>query len=248
MEDLKYLIPGAVQGFVRSLISYPFEVIKTQMQIQNKSTFETIKYIYKNDIYKFYRGIGVPLVQIPLERSIQFYIYEKTKKNNSIFKNSFLTSFITNSIFAPFSIFQVNIMNTNKNNYKNMRNFFMKSNKNQILYKGISLEISKNYFSTFTYFYIYSFMQKNLKFENYYQKTFISGVLSSIGVWMVVLPYDTIKIKYQTSDHKLKDILLSFNKNNYTNLWKGFTPIVLRTFPSSGIGMICYEYTKNKLI
>ena len=245
MEDLKYLIPGAVQGFVRSLISYPFEVIKTQMQIQNKSTFKTIKYIYKNDIFKFYRGIGVPLVQIPFERSIQFYIYEKTKENNNIFTNSILTSFLTNSIFAPFSIFQVNIMNTNKNNYKNMKNFFMKSPKNKILYKGISLEISKNYFSTFTYFYIYSFMQTNLKFENYYYKTFTSGVLSSIGVWLVVLPYDTIKIKYQTSDYKLKDILLSLNKNNYKNLWKGLTPIVLRTFPSSGLGMICYEYTKK---
>ena len=107
MDELKILIPGAIQGFVRSLISYPFEVIKTQMQINNTKMVETVKNIITYDKYKFYRGVSVPLIQIPLERSIQFYIYEKSKNNNNIFMSSFITSFFTTTLFAPFSIFQI---------------------------------------------------------------------------------------------------------------------------------------------
>lgn len=248
MDDLKMLIPGAIQGFVRSLISYPFEVIKTQMQINNTKMIETVKNIITYDKYKFYRGISIPLIQIPFERSIQFYIYEKSKNNNNILMSSFITSFVTTTLFAPFSIFQLNIMTANKNLYKNMKNFIINSNKKKIFYKGISLEVSKNYMSTFIYFYTYSYLQKKINTNNYYLKTFISGVFSSISVWLIVLPYDTIKVKYQTSDNKLIDIIKNINKNNIFNLWKGITPIIIRTFPSSGIGMIAYEFTKNKLI
>jgi len=247
MDDFKKLIPGAVQGFVRSLISYPFEVIKTQMQIYNKNMIPTIKYIINNDINKFYRGISIPLVQIPLERSIQFYIYEKSKNNNSILMSSFFTSFFTNTLFAPLSIFQLNIMTADKNKFKSFKNFIINSDKKKIFSKGISLEISKNYMSTFTYFYIYSSLQQNLKIKNYYQKTFISGVFSSIGVWLIVLPYDTIKVKYQTSNYNLKDIITKINKTNILNLWKGLTPIIIRTMPSSGLGMVSYEFIKNKI-
>jgi hypothetical protein len=245
MEDLYNLIPGALQGFSRSLISYPFEVIKTHMQINNTNTMETIKYFLKNDKMKFYRGIAIPLTQITFERSLQFYIYEKTKENNSTVVNSFLTSFITNTIFAPISILQVNIMTSDKDRFKNLTNFLKNSEKKKIFSKGISLEISKNYFSTFSYFYIYSTLQKKLNFENYYCKTFFSGVLSSIGVWIVVLPFDTIKVKYQTSNNSLVNIIKS--THNYRNLWKGLVPIIIRSFPSAGLGMVVYEYSKIKL-
>lgn len=248
MDDIKLLIPGAIQGFVRSLISYPFEVIKTQMQINNTKMINTVNNIILNDKYKFYRGIGIPLIQIPLERSIQFYIYEKSKKYNNIFLSSLFTSFFTNTLFAPLSIMQINIISSNKNMYKNIKHFIINSDKKKIFYKGISLEISKNYISTFIYFYLYSYFQKNLKINNYYKQTFISGILSSIGVWLIVLPYDTIKVKYQTSNNSLKNIILNINSKNITNLWKGITPIFIRTIPSSGFGMIVYEFTKNKLL
>ena len=245
MEELYNLIPGALQGFSRSLISYPFEVIKTHMQVNNTTTINTIHKFLKNDKMKFYRGIGIPLTQITLERSLQFYIYEKTKKNNSIGMNSFITSFVTNTIFAPISILQVNIMTSNKEKFNNLFSFLKKSNKSKIFSRGISLEITKNYFSTFTYFYIYSTLQKNLDFKNYYHKTFVSGVLSSIGVWAIVLPLDTIKVKYQAFDSTLINVIK--NINNFRILWNGFVPIIIRTFPSAGIGMVVYEYSKNKI-
>lgn len=245
MDELYNLIPGALQGFSRSLISYPFEVIKTHMQVNNTTTINTIKHFLKHDKMKFYRGIGIPLTQITFERSLQFYIYEKTKNNNSIGMNSFLTSFITNTIFTPISILQVNIMTSKKNNFNNLTSFLKNSDKSKIFSRGIGLEISKNYFSTFIYFYIYTYLQKNLDLKNYYHKTFLSGVLSSIGVWAVVLPLDTIKVKYQTSESNLISVIK--NINNIRILWNGFIPIIIRTFPSAGIGMVVYEYSKNKI-
>lgn len=243
-NNLKLLIPGAVQGVTRSLISYPFEVIKTQMQINNNTFLTTAKNIYKTDIRKFYRGITVPLMTIPLERSLQFYIYEKNKKNENIFYNSFMTSFITNSIFTPLSILNVQVINTNKNNFKNTFSFIKSQNLEKLFYRGIWLEISKNYLSTFTYFYIYSTSLKKIPTENLYVKSFFSGIISSIGVWLIVLPLDTYKIRYQVSN---KSLLNCFYDLKGVNLWRGLMPIIIRTCPSSGIGMLAYESTKKML-
>ena len=247
MVNFYDLIPGAVQGFTRSIISYPFEVIKTDMQINNNNFFKTTYSFIKNDPRKFYRGIGVPLTLITVERSLQFYIYENTKKNNSIFKNSFLTSAITNTIFTPFAILQVNIMTSKQNSYTGLINFIKQSNIKKIFSKGIYLEISKNYLSTFTYFYIYSTLQNKLNLDNFYTKTFISGVFSSLGVWGIVLPIDTIKVRYQVSNKNFLHMLKEVNKGTILSLWSGYTPIAIRTMPSAGIGMIAYEYAKNKL-
>ena len=123
------------------------------MQINNIDFIKTTNKIIKNDINKLYRGISVPLITIPLERSLQFYIYEKSKKNNNILYNSFITSVVTNSIFTPLSILNINIINSTKENFNNIYQF-IKNKKKNIFYKGIHLEISKNYLSTFTYFYI----------------------------------------------------------------------------------------------
>ena len=240
-------IPGVVQGVVRASISFPFEVVKIDMQLNNNNILSTFKNIIKNDPKKFYRGIQVPLLATGLERGFQFSIYEKTKKNNSIFVNSFLTSFISNTIFTPLSILTVRIMASKKDDYKSLINFIKKTKEEKTLSKGISLEISKNYLATFTYFYMYSTLQKNIDINNYYLKTFTSGVLSSIGVWAIILPFDTIKVKYQVSNQHILKIIKNINSRNILSLWSGFTPVVLKTIPSAGLGMIAYEYTKKKL-
>jgi hypothetical protein len=240
-------IPGVVQGVVRASISFPFEVVKIDMQLNKNNIFYTFNNIIKNDPKKFYRGIQIPLLATGLERGFQFSIYENTKKNNSILVNSFLTSFISNTIFAPLSILTVRIIASKKDNYTSLINFIKKSKKEKNLSKGISLEITKNYLSTFTYFYIYSTLQKNTDINNYYLKTFISGVLSSVGVWTIVLPFDTIKVNYQVSEKSLLKIIKNINSRNLLSLWSGFTPVVLKTIPSAGFGMIAYEYTKKKI-
>ena len=82
--NFKNLLPGFCQGITRVTISYPFDVIKINMQkLIFKNTIESITHIYKNDPYKFYRGSFLSYTSVSLERSIQFYFLEKMNKQNS---------------------------------------------------------------------------------------------------------------------------------------------------------------------
>jgi hypothetical protein len=73
MSSLDYL-PGFIQGITRVLISYPFDYFRIF-----KQTNININYIKEIKEFKFYRGIGFPLVSVPVDRAITFNIYEKLK-------------------------------------------------------------------------------------------------------------------------------------------------------------------------
>ena len=78
-KDLYGLIPGFVQRITRVDISCPPDIVKVQKQLF-PTTLQTIKYIFKHDLFKFYRGSSMSYFVIDIERSIQFYILEKLKK------------------------------------------------------------------------------------------------------------------------------------------------------------------------
>ena len=57
---------------------------------------------------------------------------------------------------------------------------------------------------------------------------------------------ETIKVEQQIKNNTIGTIL----KHRITtygvfNLWKGITPVYVRTIPSSICGMVMYEYTKK---
>ena len=71
LNDFTYGLFGGLSG---TLISHPFDTIKTRIQ-SNKAT--TIKQAVK--IGKLYSGLTPPLIGIMLEKSIVFGFYEKSK-------------------------------------------------------------------------------------------------------------------------------------------------------------------------
>lgn len=78
--------------------------------------------------------------------------------------------------------------------------------------------------------------------------TTISGGVGGVCLWTAVFPFDVAKsyIQIQNSRapmlHVIRDI---FRNEGFTRLYKGLSPTLLRTFPSSGVLFVAYEYSKH---
>jgi hypothetical protein len=70
-------IPGFLQGLTRVIISYPFDYIRTNIQTQEYKNIFSYLYQKKLTVKDAYRGCSIQLLSVPIDRSIQFYLFEK---------------------------------------------------------------------------------------------------------------------------------------------------------------------------
>lgn len=229
--DLLSLVPGFVQGFVRVLISYPFDYIRTNLQTQQ---YTSIRDFYKrNDmtIPKLYRGLHIPLLTVPIDRAIQFYIFEWCNKNKYTLIQSSLVATSISSIYSiPINYLQTMIM------AKNTR-ISLKT----ISYKGFYSDLVRAFLSSFFYLSIYGKLRETVPKEKH--NYFLFGITASTCMWSLVYPIDTIRVLKQTSNLSYLDIIK--NNTNILNLYRGYPLVVLRSMPSAGFGMMAYEYSKS---
>lgn len=246
LDELKLCIPGLMQGITRVSISYPFDVLKVNMQkMVYKTTLNSFVDIIKNDPFKLYRGSSLCYVSVSIERSIQFYLLEKyTKQYNPYICGSVVSLF--SSIYnVPVQYLTTSIaLNKSKTSLRNHVYNTFKSGKTP--YKGYIIETLKNQLGSTlflgTYYYIRNMFGENVKLSPFY------GALSGLTVWCIIFPIDTIRTEYQTSDTNIKQLIKQrYMHHGLMSFYKGLTPIIVRTVPSSSLGMLVYEYTRSKL-
>lgn len=78
------LVCGSFAGLAYILTAHPLDSIKVRMQLDRRGTIslrETIKETYIHEGMRgFYKGMGSPLITIPLVNSIVFASYEFAKR------------------------------------------------------------------------------------------------------------------------------------------------------------------------
>lgn len=247
-KDLKNLIPGLMQGLTRVSISYPFDVVKVNMQkLYFKNSYEAALSILKTDPFKFYRGSSLSYTTIGLERSIQYYYLEKLNKKGY---NPYLTGFGM-SIFSSLYNIPVQYITTNlaakREKNLSLSKYIGELIKNRSnIYKGYMIETPKNILGSTLFLGTY-YQVRNTFGENKYLSPFY-GAISGLNVWFVIFPIDTVRTEYQTTKKNIKDIILERYKNNgIKSFYRGLTPIVIRTIPSASFGMFVYEFFREKL-
>jgi hypothetical protein len=72
---LEEFIPGFCQGLSRVFIAYPFDFLKTKIQMG--ATNGVVDYLRTHGIRSVYRGMSIPMVVIPIERSLQWAMFDK---------------------------------------------------------------------------------------------------------------------------------------------------------------------------
>lgn len=227
------LIPGFIQGIVRVLVSYPFDYIRTNIQTQQYQSITEFLKINNIKMRNLYKGLSVPLLTVPLDRAIQFCIFERCRNYSYTNSQSSLIATLISSIYSiPINYLQTQIM-TNKNKIG-------KINYKELSYKGFYSDISRNFLSSFLYLSIYGELRNRIPEEKH--NYFIFGVITSSLMWGCVYPLDTIRVLKQTAEKSYIEIIKSTLIKNY---YRGLPIVILRSVPSSGLGMVSYEYSRK---
>jgi hypothetical protein len=240
-------IPGYLQGTTRVLISHPFDYVRIYLQSNQSSS---IKDFFKNHSYKnLYRGVSIPLLIVPIDRSIQFKSYEFLNKYYNPFISGALCGIIS-SIFSLPSNFLCNnyILKENKNNLRAfIKEELSKYNDIKKLIFGYKPELIRSILGSSIYLGVYGNLRNIFGSDNY--QPIINSMVAGLSVWTITYPLETLKVEQQVNNNKnIKDIYNDrIKRYGFFNLWKGILPIYIRTIPSSVIGMIVYEKSRKLL-
>jgi hypothetical protein len=243
LNDFTYGLCGGLCG---TIISHPFDTIKTRIQ-SNK--VPSIKQAIQ--IGKLYSGIIPPLVGIMLEKSIVFGFYEKSKSigfNN--FFSGIIGGFISTLVVTPVDRLKINYQN------RELKLLNVLTIKN--LYKGFTPTIFRETPGFGIYFSTYNFLTEKFNKSGDNFKTFGFGSLSGLSAWMFIYPSDLIKTNYQSNNNDLtlpntikKIWSLNNDSNNvirgFRNFYKGFSLAIMRAMPLHGGVFLGYETAKKYL-
>ena len=242
------LIPGYLQGLSKMFITYPADVIKIKMQTRNyKNIRDCFKNILKKDKYIFFRGIKLPLLTFPIERAISYKIFEDlNKKNHNPYVSSIFSSLIGSFVNVPVQFFTTNAINMKKSDYSNISNLIKENLKNKNnFYKGYFIETSRSVTGSVIFLGTYGNLRNILKnkSENHIA---ISSILSISLTWLLTFPLDTIRVEKQITNETIREIInRRHNRWGFFHFYKGITPVLIRSFPSTLIGMYVYEYSRD---
>jgi solute carrier family 25 carnitine/acylcarnitine transporter 20/29 len=221
-------LPGFLQGITRVLISYPFDYFRIF-----KQTNQQINYIHEFKNFNFYKGLGFPLLSVPIDRAITFNLYEKLKKENySSLECSFYPSIFSSIYMTPISLINTNYIYLKEKPVLSI----LKENFNKNIFRGISVELLRNNLSSIVYLYTYKKLSDN------FNNPFVNGSISSFALWTLFYPLDTIKVKKFINNDTYLNII---KKNTLKSLYNGIGLVYLRTIPSAGLGMLVYEKSKT---
>lgn len=242
---------GLYGGFIGTLVSHPFDTIKTRIQ---SNTVTNLSQALK--MGKLYSGITPPLVGIMLEKSIVFGFYEKSKQfgfNN--FWSGIIGGFASTVIVTPVDRLKINFQNNElkMNSIETVKKVLNPKN----LYKGFTPTIFRETPGFGIYFSTYNYLKNKFPANDNIGKTFAYGALSGLSAWCFIYPSDLIKTNYQ-SEHSnglslidtTKKIWSESNSSNkitkgISNFYRGFHFAILRAMPLHGGVFMGYELAKK---
>ena len=248
-DDLNKYVPGYLQGLVKITLSYPFDTIKVQMQKGlHPTTISTLHNILKTDPYKLYRGSMLPYMIIPVERAIYYRYAEKLNAKYNGFASGLIMGAVSSIYYVPMQYATTNavlLSQTNyKTNYKNIFNLVYKTNiKN--LYKGFTVELVRSSLTTSIFLGTYMHIRDTVQPSPMLLAPLL-GPFSSTVSWAIVFPLDTIRTEKQTTNQSFMTIINNKLKTyGIRSFYRGLTPIIIRTIPSTSLGMYLYEYSRS---
>ena len=228
----KEFLYGICGGFTGTLLSHPFDTIKTRIQTGNYKCI--LSAAQEGQLYK---GLPAPLLGIMLEKSIVFGFYNKAKNNGfNNFWSGIIGGFASTVIVTPIDRIKIHIQNNNK--YSSL--------KLTTLYKGFLPTIFRETPGFGIYFTTYNYLNTN---NNNLYKSFLYGAASGFMAWLFIYPSDLIKTKNQSQQGDILQIIKSiyYTKPNYglLNFYRGFSLAIMRAMPLHGGVFLGYELSKK---
>lgn len=239
-------IPGFAQGTVRVLISYPFDYLKTHLQMNKTPSIK--EFVKNNSIKSVYRGASLSLMTIPVERAIQYKLYETFNKKMNPFGSGIICGAISSCISLPMnSVINNYILNEKEKNLREYLKNTVKTNSVKSYFYGYKPELMRSTLSTTIYLGVYGNMRN--RFGNDGLQCAINSSVAGVSLWTFAYPFETLKIEQQTNGNlAMIDVVKTrVNEKGVFNMWRGILPVYVRTLPSSVAGMLVYEKMRELL-
>ncbi len=230
---------GLISGIVSTLICNPFDVIKTNSQLNNKINYN-IKFLY--------RGIISSLITIPSYWSIYFYTYNKLKYHNrtrTSFLNGFIACNIATTITCP--LWFIKQKNQTTNDF-NLIKFYKKNGITPFYNALLNTYIINSSFIIQIPLYENLKQNNNLNFyiKNDTLRIFLITSISKTIASCVFYPFDTIRaIKREKFHSTLLNIVNKLNKNPI-KYYNGLGIYLLRSIPYHATTFCTFEYIKKR--
>jgi hypothetical protein len=243
MESLlKAYLPGAVASVASLSIGYPFCTIKTRLQSGKfDKLFDCIKQ------RTLYRGIAAPLTTALIVRPMEFAIFEKTRSQIGNLNAGIVAGLAAGVIGSPIHFTKVNIQTHGHPIGQFIRNTYQTQGLSGF-YKGYPLNILTSGVYGGIYLGVYGKLRDIM--TDSHLVYFSIGGLSSLITVALVFPLDIARTRVLTSQDRLgmiecwRSIL---EKRGILGLWRGILPVCVKTFPSSAVGMMTYEFVRKKI-
>ncbi|CAF1318121.1 unnamed protein product [Adineta ricciae] len=228
------------------------------------------KIISKEGFFGLYKGMGAPLVGVTPMFAVCFFGYGIGKKLQTpsgehgeytltqIFAAGMLSGVFTTVIMAPGErikcLLQIQHAGHEKryNGPMDCAKQLYKEGGIRSIYKGTALTLMRDVPASGVYFASYEYLKKALRSEGQSDlgalKTLLAGGLAGICNWVVAIPPDVLKSRFQTAPAGkytgIGDVLRELIRTEgIRSLYKGIVPVMLRAFPANAACFLGYEVT-----
>ena len=232
-------ISGATLGFTKIMIGYPFDTVKSRMQVNKNLNYVELMYNGNKSILNLYKGFELPLIANSLKRGTQYYTFEQM---NSLTSSTYLSGFIAGGVSSvitnPVNVIKNKIQTgegTGNSSFSLLKTVISEGK----LFKGLSQSILRDSLFSGVYLGVYGYFRERFPKTPYYYS--ISGLIAGISSWVVLMPFDTYRTMVQAEK---MDNLRAVRKNPLI-LWRGLSVMLIRRGPINMINMVIYEYIKN---
>lgn len=246
---------------------------------QFKGTLDCVsKTLRREGVKGFYRGMLAPLIGATPVNAVCFFGYGLGVRLQSdgsptavgkltdkqLFNAGMLSGLCTAMVNAPVErikcLLQIQQGSSSKVMYQGFWDCARKVYANGGIasnYRGILATFARDIPASGVYFMGYEWLKRNgetfFHTSNTTALTLLSGGFAGIFFWMVAIPADVIKSKFQTApDGKYTDgyksvVTSMFQKQGLTGFYRGAIPVFIRAFPANAACFFGYEATMKFL-
>lgn len=228
---MEEIVAGGLAGIAQTVVGYPLDTVKICIIEKHPIVFRNL-----------YQGCLSPLVGALLVNAQTFYTYEYFKKRYNTFTSGVLTGLGISLIETPTELVKIRMQLAQNPTYGQT----IKEIGISRLYHGFTSTCSRNGLALGLYFVSYDFTKKRI--QNEYLASLAGGAVAGFTCWAPIYPIDCMKSRIQ-ADTSYKTNLRSFikNKDMRANLWRGFTPCIIRSIIVNPFIFFTYEISKKYL-
>jgi solute carrier family 25 carnitine/acylcarnitine transporter 20/29 len=251
---------GCIAGFVRAIVSQPFDTIKTKMQM-NPSYYGTSLNCLRMSIQSegalsLYRGLTFPLIGNGFIVGTHFHTYNNMKDTLPSPVTGALAGAFGSLISGPVEYVRIKMqLVTDLDNHKHYRNSvdclstIIRQNGLSGIFRGQIITIIRESIGYSGFFYVYHNFPKRIqviKEENDYSLSvrestvfhkMLKGVSCGLALWGTMYPIDVIKTRMQGTRldkqrmYTLEIVRFILNQHGIRGFYKGFGLTMVRAVP-----------------